>query len=69
MTTTEPSKQDDHDPNDILWGAVAIGRAIGVDRRRAYFLLEHQKIPARQIGRSWVASRRRLYKYIVGEAQ
>jgi hypothetical protein len=54
------------DPDDLCWGAAAIASAIGIDKRRAYYLLERKKIPARQIGRTWVASKRALYAYIVG---
>ena len=45
---------------DLLWGAEAIGGAIGVSTRRAFTLLEGRQIPAKKVGGRWVAERSAL---------
>jgi hypothetical protein len=45
---------------DILWGAAAIGEAIGRNTRVTYHLLERGLLPARKLGKVWVASRRKV---------
>ena len=49
--------------SELLWGAHAIGKAIGVSRRRAFHMLERGAIPARKIGGRWVASEERLREH------
>jgi hypothetical protein len=55
-----PAPVSDH---DLLWGAEAIGHAIGLPLRKTFWLLENQKLPARKIGNKWVASRARLIAF------
>ncbi len=50
--------------NDLLWGAQEIGEAIGVNRRRAFHLLANGRIPARRVGKKWVASRAALHAFL-----
>jgi hypothetical protein len=45
---------------DLLWGAEAIGHYLGITVRKAYFLLERGDLPARKVGKNWVASRGNL---------
>lgn len=52
---------------EFIWGASAIASAIGVPRRRAYYLLEQRLIPARKVGDSWVAERSKLIAALAGE--
>jgi hypothetical protein len=52
---------------DILWGAAAIGEAIGRNTRVAYHLLERGLIPGKKIGKVWCASRRKLLHALTGE--
>ncbi len=52
---------------DILWGAGAIGRAIGRSPRSTFHLLENGHLPAKKVGRLWSASRRRLLAHLAGE--
>ena len=40
---------------ELLWGAEAIAKEIGVNRRKAFHLLERGMIPARKLGKHWVA--------------
>jgi hypothetical protein len=49
--------------DDVLWGAVAIGREANildergeVDLRRTFYQLESGHLPARKVGRLWVSS-------------
>lgn len=53
---------------ELLWGASAIGAAIGREARQAYYLLEGGQIPARKIGNQWVAERGKLLRFIAGAA-
>jgi hypothetical protein len=46
--------------NDVIWGAREIGREVGLDRGAAYHLLNRGLLPARRVGRKWVASRDQL---------
>jgi hypothetical protein len=59
--------ENDDEKSDVLWGASAIGRAIGKPRRATFHLLESGHLPARKIGRQWVASRRRLLRAVTGD--
>lgn len=45
---------------ELLWGAEAIGDALGVSTRRAFALLEGKQIPAKKVGGRWVAERSAL---------
>jgi hypothetical protein len=46
---------------DLVWGARAIAQVINLKSpKQAFRLLEAGQIPARKVGRSWVASRSKL---------
>lgn len=51
----------------IIWGADAIGREINMSSRATYHLLEKKRLPARKIGKRWVAHRDRLHAHLSGE--
>jgi hypothetical protein len=51
---------------DVLWGAEAIGAAIGVNKRRAFHLLENRLIPAKRVGGRWAARRSELNTFFSG---
>jgi hypothetical protein len=55
--------------DDIIWGAIEVGRAIGRDRQSTYHLLEHGHLPATKCGRQWVASRTRLRQALTRESR
>ena len=55
---------DEDNDLDLLWGAEAIADAIDVPTRRAFYLLENNSIPAKKVGGRWVASRRRLLRFL-----
>ncbi len=50
----------------FCWGAEAIAEAIERRVRKTYWLLENGQLPARKVGRHWVASRERLIAYCSG---
>jgi hypothetical protein len=54
---------------DLLWGASAIAAYIGVDQRRAFYVLEEGRIPAKRIGSRWVASCQKLREHFLGEGR
>jgi hypothetical protein len=54
--------------DDLLFGAQRIADELGVDVRRAFYMLEHGQIPARKVGATWTASRERLRQFFFGES-
>jgi hypothetical protein len=53
--------------DDIIWTAARIAREVGLDRGAAYRLLSHGLLPAKRVGRKWVASRDQLRRALTGE--
>jgi hypothetical protein len=53
-----------NDSFELLWGAEAIGAALNINARRAFYLLETKAIPAKKIGGRWVASRTGLRRFL-----
>ncbi len=51
------------DKLDLLWGCKAIAQAIGRTERATFHMLEAGELPATQVGRRWVVSRRKLEQY------
>ena len=53
--------QDHADGNEIIWGAEAIGAAIGLNKRKTFHLLETEQLKgAKKIGRRWCIMRKVL---------
>jgi hypothetical protein len=48
----------------IVWGAEAIGAVIGVNKAKAYYLLQRGRIPARKVGDEWVAEETKLLAFL-----
>ena len=59
------------DDPDIKWGMPAIGRAIGIqDRRAAYHFITTRNLKSvRKVGGRWCASKRELLKELFGSAE
>jgi hypothetical protein len=56
------------DEIDLIWGAKAIGTALNLDERQAFYQLEAGRIPgARKWGRKWSASGAVLRRALAGE--
>ena len=65
MTTkTDTSLRD-----DLLWGAQAIAKELGLDRRAVFYLLQTGKLPATKTGRIWTSTRSRLRHHFAGDAK
>ena len=56
----------DHD-SDIVWSAREIGKVIGRTERQTYHLLVTKRLPARNHGGIYSASRQRLLAHAAGE--
>jgi hypothetical protein len=56
-----------HSDDVPLWGAEAIGRAIGLGPKRAWKLLAAGLLPAHKINSSYVSTKRRLLARVLGE--
>lgn len=54
---------------DLVWGAKNIGAEINKTEKAAFHLLEKKMLPARKVGRQWVASRSALRRHLVGEGE
>jgi hypothetical protein len=48
---------------ELVWGALAIGRLIGLTERQTIHLLKTGGIPARKVGGRWVAERGELARF------
>jgi hypothetical protein len=47
----------------VIRGAAAIGRAIGADERRAFYLLEQGIVPGRKEGGTWISTKSALQRF------
>jgi hypothetical protein len=65
--TTAATPNPDDLAADILHGAQAIADYIGVDLRRAFYLLQHGYIPAVKTGATWTSTKSRLRRHFNGE--
>jgi hypothetical protein len=52
---------------DLLWGAKAIGDEINKTVRQTFHLLETGMLPARKVGKHWVAERGTLHAFFRGD--
>jgi hypothetical protein len=66
-TTTAATPNPDDLAADILHGAQAIADYIGVDLRRAFYLLQNSYIPAVKTGATWTSTKSRLRRHFNGE--
>ncbi len=67
MKHVEGRQNADHREDSPLWGAKAIAEEICRSEQQTYYLLETGKLPARKVGASWVATRRRLRDFLAGD--
>lgn len=51
------------DPLDLIWGCAEIGRVIGKSAKAVFYMCEAGELPVKQVGRRWVASRRKLQEH------
>jgi hypothetical protein len=57
----------DAKPEDLVWGGSAIARVIGRTDRQTFHMLDAGALPAQKVGGRWVASRKKLLAFLVGE--
>lgn len=70
MTTDNPPQSSGDNEIGILWGAKDIGAAIGVNPRRAHYMLTEGELPgARKVGGRWSITRQRLRDIFGGTLQ
>ena len=63
------SKDANSSTLDLLWGARAIGAALGLDERQAYYLLESGALPmAKKVGKRWAVPRAALHDFFSAPA-
>ncbi len=53
---------------DVLWGAEEIGAEIGRSAKQTFYLLASGQLPARKVGRFWVAERGKLREFLTESA-
>ncbi len=57
------------DSLDLAWGAAAIGKEMGCNRRQTFHMLENGMIPAaKKVGGRWVVERGRLREFFLESA-
>jgi hypothetical protein len=56
----------DDDRLDVLRGAEAIGRYVGLTTRAAFHALSKGQLPGRKIGAIWVSTKHQLREHIEG---
>ena len=57
------------EPDEILWGAEEIGRAINRTPRQVYHLAEAGQIPVNKVGAILTSTKRKLRDHILGVTQ
>lgn len=58
----------DDKPLELIWGAAAIAKVIGRNRRQTFWMLEQDQIPAaKKVGGKWVADCGKLREFFLGE--
>ncbi|MEO9336987.1 hypothetical protein ABFT80_06065 [Mesorhizobium sp. SB112] len=60
--------RNDNEQLDLIWGVEAIGNLIGRNYQQAHHMLSTGKLPAKQVGDRWVASRSKLTAFFMEDA-
>jgi len=55
---------DEGDAADVVWGAAAIGKVIGLTQRQAFDKLLKGRLPGKKIGDVWVSSKKALLEAV-----
>lgn len=53
---------------DLVWGIRDIAKYIGRTERQAFYMASEGKIPVKQVGGRWVASKQKLIDFFIGDA-
>ena len=62
---THDVSHGDDEQLDLVWGIKGIGEFIDKPPRETHYLLSTGKIPARQVGMQWVASKGQLRAFFL----
>ena len=54
------------DLDEPIWGARNIGKVANRNARQTYMLLELGLLRAKKVGKTWVSSRRQIFKSLQG---
>ena len=65
MPPEQTEKHDEPVANDLLVGAAAISRELGVSETAVYHLSRMKRMPIGRLGRNLVASRKRLRRAVL----
>ena len=52
---------------DLVWVIKDIAKFIGRTERQAFYMASEGKIPAKQVGGRWVASKQKLIEFFIGD--
>lgn len=55
-------------PLDLIWEVAEIAKFIGQSERQTFHLLSTGQLPAKKVGKRWVAERSQLTKFFLGSA-
>jgi hypothetical protein len=55
-------------PLDLIWEVSEIAKVIGQSERQTFHLLATGQLPAKKVGKRWVAERGRLLRFFRGDA-
>lgn len=53
---------------DLVWGIEGIAKLIGRSSQQTYYMLRTGQLPAKQVGERWVASRKQITAFFMGDA-
>lgn len=53
---------------EVVWGCAEIAKVIGRSTRATFHMLEKGELPARKVGKRWVAERGKLLRFLIGDA-
>lgn len=56
------------EPLDLIWGVEEIGKFIGRTYQQTHHMLSTGRLPAKQVGERWVASRQKLIAFFLEDA-
>jgi hypothetical protein len=69
MSKTEHQTNPELADDTFVWGAAQIAKVLGINTRKAFYLLETGRIRATKRGAQWVASRRLLREDVLNDIQ
>lgn len=63
------TQNSEHNENvDLLWEVEEIAKVISRTPRQTFHMLKNKQLPAKKVGGRWVASRKKLIEFFLGDA-